>query len=181
MESALTTRTPDYNLIIEALLEGKTIDASERVVLMSRLDPEEVFAIPMMDVQLLGPGTKQRKTPIALGKDASKAVKELMATFCMEGRAPATWGELKGLLAALMRLHIWTVSPSQTPEETQALDKQVVEFWPELLTPLHAYREGDRNLLAGYWRMAFPMEAFEQHWDPDCGWLGLPVLTNSQK
>jgi hypothetical protein len=109
-ECTLTIRTPDYNLVIEALLEGQSIDPLERVQLMSRLDPEEVFAIPMNDVQFLGDGTMQRHTPIKLDKLADKAVQMLMATFCMEGRPPATWGELKNLLAAPKCGHIWSVA-----------------------------------------------------------------------
>lgn len=172
----MTTKTPDYNLVIEALLEGQSIDPIERAQLMSRLDAEEAFAIPLDDVHLLGDGTKQRHTPISLGNHAGQAVQDLMATFCMEGRQPATWGELKGLLAALQRLHIWSVAFDQSDASRQALDKEVAEMWPELLAPLNAYREGDPIFLASYWRMVFTMEAFSQHWDPDCGWLGMPDI-----
>ena len=88
-----------------------------------------------------------------------------MATFCVSGRPPATLGELKGLLAALQRLHIWSVAFDQSVASKQALNKEVAELCPELLMPLNAYREGDPILLTSYWRKVFRMEAFSPHWD----------------
>src|SRR5674476_639880 len=119
--------------------------------LMSTLDPEKLFAIPMEDVdQFLDSANDSKEDPVILGPSALTAVKRLFPQYGIDD-LPETLGQLHGAINYCKALHHAAWSIPSDPKNDALWDKMVEsvmqEHQPELFESFIAHKKGDLETL----------------------------------
>lgn len=143
--------------------------------LMSTLDPERLFAIPMEDVdQFLDSANDSKDDPVVLGPSALLAVKRLFTKFGIDD-LPETLGQLHGTINYCKALHHAAWSIPSDPKNDALWDKVVEsvmqEDQPELFESFIAHKKGDLETLRRIHKERMTLAVMSRYYDPEHGWV----------
>ena len=161
--------------------ETKIVDLDERRKraafqnLMGLPDPDNLFAIPMEDIdQFLDSANDSKDDPIVLHANAIVAVKRLFTRFGIDD-LPLTVGEFRGALHYCKSLQAlaWSIptTPAGDAHWDRTMANTVERFMPELHASLVAYQNKDIATLQEIHAKRLTFAVMSSYYHPEHGWL----------